>query len=101
MGTSDKPSEDTNNNPNRPRKFFILFAIGFVMILVGIIILIAAALFSGVSMDFGAIIFIGLIPIVVGVGPHASWIVLFAIILALLSILMFLIIRMKTGRAKA
>jgi uncharacterized membrane protein len=99
--TSEKPSKDTNNNPNRRQKFFILFAIGFVMILVGIIILIVAALYGGGSMDFGAIIFIGLIPIVVGVGPHALWIALFTIILAFLSILMFLIIRIKTDRAKA
>jgi uncharacterized membrane protein len=85
---------EINKEPSRPQKFLILFIIGFFMIFVGVIILmVAALLYGGGSANFGAIIFIGPIPIVVGVGPEAAWMVLFAIILAVVSIIMFLIMR--------
>lgn len=74
------------------QKFLLLFIVGFFIILTGIIILIFAAMLYGEgSANFGALIFIGPIPIVIGSGPAAPWIVLLAIILAVLSIIMFLI----------
>jgi len=71
----------------------LLFIIGFLIIFAGIIILIVAAMLSGGSMNFGAVIFIGPFPIVIGAGPEATWMVLFAIILAVLSIIMLLVSR--------
>lgn len=63
------------------------------MILTGIAILIVAAVFhNGGSADFGGVIFIWFIPIVFGSGPEASWMILFAIILAVIGIIMFLIL---------
>lgn len=75
------------------QKFFLLFIIGFFLIFVGIIILMVAAVLSDGSANFGAFIFIGPFPIVVGAGPEAPWMILFAIILAVLSIVMFLVLR--------
>jgi uncharacterized membrane protein len=101
MIISEKNSNHINNEPNRPQKFLMLLVIGFFIIFVGIIILMVVALFYGKgSVNFGAIIFIGPVPIVVGAGPEATWMVLFAIILAVLSIIMFLIIRRGIDKAK-
>lgn len=98
----EKILKHINKESNRPQKFLILFILGFFIIFVGIIILMVAALLYGEgSVNFGAIIFIGPIPIVVGAGPEATWMILFAIILAVISITMFLILRRKIDKAKA
>jgi uncharacterized membrane protein len=81
------------------QKFFLLFIIGFFLILIGIIILMVAAVLSDGSANFGAFIFIGPFSIVVGVGPEAPWMILFAIILAVLSIIMFLVLRRERKKA--
>jgi uncharacterized membrane protein len=71
------------------RLFLIL---GFALVVVGIIvILIATVLYGGGSASAGAVIFIGPFPIVIGAGPDVTWIVLFSIILAVLSVVVFLV----------
>jgi uncharacterized membrane protein len=82
------------------QKFFWLFIIGFFLIFVGIIILIVAAVLSNGSASFGAFIFIGPFPIVVGAGPEAPLMVLFAMILAVSGFIMFLVLRRERKRAK-
>lgn len=83
-----------NENSEDSQKFLILIIIGFLLIFAGIIILILAAIIYGEeSANFGALLFIGPIPIIVGFGPEAPMVVLLAIILTVLSIIMFLIIR--------
>lgn len=76
------------------RRFIImLFFIGFFIILVGIIITVAVALlFSEGVGSFGGFILIGPFPIVFGAGPEATWLAIFAIILGVLSIVLFLIL---------
>jgi uncharacterized membrane protein len=94
-----KISKHINTHPNRPQKFLILFILGFFIIFLGIIILMVTALLYGKdTVNFGAIIFIGPIPIIVGAGPEAAWMVLFAVILAVLSIIMFLIMRRESDK---
>ncbi|MEM3578316.1 MAG: DUF131 domain-containing protein [Candidatus Bathyarchaeia archaeon] len=84
------------------QRFMLLFIIGFVMIFVGVIILmVAAAVYGGGTASFGGIIFIGPIPIVFGAGPEAMLMVMVAIILAVLSIIMFFIFRRKIESASA
>jgi len=102
MVAQEKISKHINKESSRPQKFLILFVIGFFIIFVGIIILIVAAVLYGEgSVNFGVIIFIGPVPLVFGAGPEATWMVLFAIILAVLSIIMFLIIRREIDKVKA
>jgi uncharacterized membrane protein len=79
-------------------RFLVLFFIGFFIILVGIIFLAVAALSSEGSMSFGGFVLIGPFPIVFGAGPEAPWLVLFAIILGVLSVVIFLIMWRKVGR---
>lgn len=75
------------------RKFLVLSVIGFFIVFVGVIVLmIAAVLFNG-SPDFGVFILIGPFLIVVGAGPEAPWMVLFAIVFAVFGIIMVVMLR--------
>jgi uncharacterized membrane protein len=66
--------------------------LGFVLVFVGIIVVLVAAVLYGVgSANFGGVIFIGPFPIVIGAGPDTTLMVLFGIILAVLSVIMFLV----------
>jgi len=90
-----------SEQPSVFQKFFLLFIIGFFLIFVGIILLIVATVLSDSSANFGVFIFIGPFPIVVGAGPEAPWMVLFAIILAALSIIMFLVLRRERKKSES
>jgi uncharacterized membrane protein len=80
-------------------RLFLLLIAGFVLIFVGIaVILVAAVLYGGGSVSAGAVIFIGPFPIVIGAGPDVTWIVLFSIILAVLSIVVFLVMNRRMRR---
>jgi uncharacterized membrane protein len=95
----EKIAKHANTEAGGFQKFLILFLIGFFIIFAGIIILIVGAVLYGSEMiNFGTIIFIGPIPIVVGTGPEATWMILFSVILAVLSIIMFIIFRKGIGR---
>ena len=84
------------------QKFLILFIIGFFLIFIGVAIVILTSLLHGEgSVNFGGVIFIWFIPIAFGVGPEALWMVLFAMILAVLSIIMVLILHRRTELEKA
>lgn len=96
----EKIAEYANTEAGGFQKFLILFLIGFFIIFAGIIILIVGAvLYGSETVNFGAIIFIGPVPIVVGAGPEATWMILFSVILAVLSITMFIIFRRGIGKA--
>ena len=83
------------------KRFLTLFFIGFLIILLGVAFLVAAALLSGGgNTSFGGVIFIWFFPIVFGTGPEAQWLILFAIILAVLGIIMLFIMR-KSAESRA
>jgi uncharacterized membrane protein len=73
-------------------RFFLLLILGFVFVLVGMtVVLVAAVLYGSGSASFGGVIFIGPFPIVIGAGPDTTLMVLFGIILAVLSVIAFLV----------
>jgi len=85
-----------------PQKLLALFILGFSVIVLGLILITVVAVISqGGSTTFGGIIFIGPIPIVFGAGPGAQWLILFAIVLAALSVIMFLMLRRRPADMKA
>jgi len=87
-----------SSDEDAPRKFLALFVLGFLTMFVGLILVAIAAIVSkGGSTSFGGIIFIGPVPIVFGAGPGTQWLILFAIILAVSSVIMFLILRRRLG----
>ncbi|MCD6445181.1 DUF131 domain-containing protein [Candidatus Bathyarchaeota archaeon] len=60
--------------------------------------LIISALSSGEPINFGGVILIWPFPIIIGAGPEAKWMVLFALILTFFMFLIFLIFYRKTGK---
>jgi uncharacterized membrane protein len=99
MTQGEKVSGSKGERSRVPQKLWRLFLLGFLTVLVGFVLLIVAAVLSGEgSVNFGGFILIGPIPIVFGAGPAAPWLVLFAIILTVLSVIMFLIMRREIRR---
>jgi uncharacterized membrane protein len=96
-----KLSKYTTDESSVFQKFFLLFIIGFFLIFVGIILLIVATVLSDGSANFGAFIFIGPFPIVVGAGLEVPLMILFAIILTVLSIIMFLVLRIERKKSES
>ncbi len=80
-------------------RFFLLLIAGIVLVFVGIAVIVVASVFySGGSASAGVVIFIGPFPIVIGAGPDVTWIVLFSIILAVLSVVVFLVMNRRMRR---
>lgn len=71
-----------------------LFLLGFALVFVGMIFLIASSILSGnVETTTGIIIFVGPIPIILGSGPYSIFAILLATILAVLGVVFFLLLR--------
>jgi uncharacterized membrane protein len=98
MMIADEKSRETAEEGVTVSSRLFLFLV-FVLVFVGIIvILIAAVLYGGGSASAGAVIFIGPFPIVIGAGPDVTLIVLFSIILAVLSVVVFLVMNRRLRR---
>jgi uncharacterized membrane protein len=79
-------------------RLFLLMILGFVMVFVGVIlIVVAAALSGGGAASVGAVIFIGPFPIVIGAGPDMTFLIVVGVVLAVLSVIVFLVMRRKGG----
>lgn len=99
INVSDRVEENKDDRTSNPQKFLRLLLFGFVLILIGVMILIITALFYGEgTINLGSVIFIGPFPIVIGIGPDPALIVTFSIILAVLNIIAFLILHIKTAK---
>jgi uncharacterized membrane protein len=75
-------------------RFMLLLVLGFVVVTVGII-LIAISSIGGGSVSVGGIIFIGPFPIVFGAGPDAAWLIAISIMLAVVSVVLFVLFRRR------
>jgi uncharacterized membrane protein len=77
-------------------RLLTLFLTGFFMIIAGMLLLIiSTVLYGNNPPNFGGVVFIGPIPIVVGVGSDLMWTALLAVILSILSIVLFLVLRRR------
>lgn len=80
-------------NPNL-RRLLILTQIA--VTLVGIaFLLVASVLSGGGEMNFGGIGIIGPIPILIGAGSEASWLIILAAILTIAAMAVFVLLRRK------
>jgi uncharacterized membrane protein len=97
--TDEKQAETDEEGATVSSRFFLLVILGFVLVFLGIaVILVAAVLSSGGSASVGAVVFIGPFPIVFGAGPDASFLILVGILLAVLSVVVFLVMNRRVGR---
>jgi len=78
-------------------RFFNLIILGIALIFVGIVVVVVASVVLG-SGSFGAVIFIGPFPIVLGSGPNATWLILVGIILSVVSVIIFVVMNRRLGK---
>ena len=79
-------------------RLFLFIILGFVIVFVGVIlIVVAAALSGGGSASVGAVIFIGPFPIVIGAGPDVNLLIVIGVVLAVLSVVVFAVMRRRVG----
>jgi uncharacterized membrane protein len=97
MRSSEEESGETvEEGATVSNRLFLLLIFGFVLVFVGIaVILVAAVFYGGGSVSGGVVIFIGPFPIVIGAGPDVTLIVLFSIIIAVLSVVVFLVMNRR------
>ena len=79
-------------------RFLAFLVLGIVLVLIGIIVLVIVSVVFTSSASVGGVIFIGPFPIVFGAGPNAAWLIIIGIILAVLSIVVFLIMYRRHDR---
>jgi len=100
MSNTNDESQTAEEEITVSRKVFLLLLLGVVFVFVGITIVLAAAMiYGGGSASFGAVVFIGPFPIVIGAGPNTALLVLFGIILAVLSVITFLLMSRRIKRS--
>ena len=78
-------------------RFFNLIILGIALIFVGIVVVVVASVVLG-SGSFGAVIFIGPFPIVFGLGPNATWLILIGIILSVVSVIIFVVMNRRLSK---
>lgn len=89
---------ETEKDGRVSSRLYLVFAAGFLLVIVGVLIIAVAAAFGGrASASAGIIVFIGPFPIVAGAGPDAVWLILIGLIIAIISVVMFVIARRKVG----
>ena len=96
MSTSSQEPEDEGIAVSSRLLGFLI--LGIALVFVGIVVLVVASLAFGSSGSVGIVIFIGPFPIVFGSVPNATWLILIGIILAVLSIVLFLVMNRRLGR---
>jgi LPXTG-motif cell wall-anchored protein len=92
---SENSSPQDEEGINVSSRLFAVLILGFLLVFIGIIVLVIAALISGGSASVGGVIFIGPIPIVFGAGPDANWLILISIILAVVSFALLFVYRRR------
>ncbi len=96
MNTNESETEEKGVSVTG--RVFKLLIVGMVLVFIGTVILVIASLFSAGSGSVGVVIFIGPFPIVFGAGPNAVWLILIGIILAIVSLVLFLVMNRRLGK---
>jgi uncharacterized membrane protein len=96
MSKSEEHREVADNDSGLYKKSLLLLVVGFSILFLGIIITTVASLLSGGNSSAGIVIFIGPIPIILGAGPQKEWLVPISIVVAVVSMMLFLVMRRRT-----
>ena len=76
-------------------RLFGLLILGIVLVFVGIVVLFVVSLVFSSSSSVGVVVFIGPFPIVFGSGPNAGLLIIIGIIIAALSVVLFLLMNKR------
>ena len=88
-------SEDEDEEIQVSSRLFMFLMLGFAVVIIGIILVMAASLLGGGSASVGGVIFIGPFPIVLGAGPDAAWLIAISIAISVVMILAFVLMRRR------
>jgi len=79
---------------------FKLFLLGFLLVFVGVIVLIAAAVLQGDQANISGVVavFVGPVPIILAAGPYAPFLVVLAVILTIIGFVVFFLMRRGAAR---
>ncbi len=89
---------EREQTPAFPAIFTRMLLLGFILIFLGTATLTAAALTGEIDGSFGFFALIGFIPIALGTGEYAPWIVLIAAVLAIAVIALSIILQRQITR---
>ncbi len=92
---SDEESEE--DGVAIPNRLFGVLVLGITLIFVGIAVVVLSLVLSGFG-SVGGVIFIGPLPIVFGAGPNSTWLIIISLVIAVLSIILFIVINRRTRR---
>jgi uncharacterized membrane protein len=95
MLTKETDEEEIGEDSGTPGWLLLLLIAGLILVLVGVLVVFALGFSSGGSSSTGIVIFIGPIPIVFGSGPNAGLLILIGVIIAAVSVALFVIMRRR------
>jgi len=90
--------DDNNGGIGVSGRFLGLLLVGLALLFIGIVVLVVASIVLGGSGSVGGVILIGPIPIVFGAGPNSTWLIIVSIILALLSVALFILMSRRARK---
>lgn len=95
MGADAQEQEETFTLP------FKLFLLGFLIVFVGVIVLVVAAVLQGDEADISSVVlvFVGPIPVILGSGPYAPFMLVLAVILTIIGFVVFFWMRREARRS--
>ena len=94
MLTDETDEAEIGENSGSPSWLFLLLVAGTVLVIVGVLLVFAAGIGNG-STSSGIVIFIGPIPIVFGSGPASGLLILIGVIIAAVSLALFVVLRRR------
>ncbi len=96
MSGEDRPKDEGVGVSSR---LFSLVVLGISLVFAGVAVIIVASVFTGGgSGSVGGVIFIGPFPIVFGAGPDAAWLITLGVVLAIISVVLFLVMNRRVKR---
>lgn len=87
------PSQEAERSFTSVPSSMKVFLVGFFLVFIGVVILMIATLIYGLPDSVGLIVFIGPIPIILGAGEYSFLAIMLAVVLTILSIILFMVLR--------
>ncbi len=92
-------TEEEDEGVSVSGRMFGFLILGIALVFAGIaVIIVASLIFGGGSSSSGVVILIGPIPIVLGSGPNAFWLILAGVVLTILSFTFYWIMNRKSRK---
>lgn len=94
--TEDTKEPEVEEGIEVSGKLLLALSIGFVVIIIGIVLVVIGSFLADGSSSIGGVIFIGPFPIVFGAGPNAAWLIIIGIVIAIIMVVLLFLLRRKS-----